>query len=164
MHAQQLYQPDLVEMVSDILAETDTPAERLILSITEASAMDDPEVTMGSLNGLSKIGVGLSIEAFGAGSSSLMHLRRLPVGTVVLDPELVAGVPSDTDAVAIISASVPLLGSLDKVPVAAGIETDAQLAYLREIGCVEGSGTAIGVAKDAAGTEALVARGLLVAV
>ena len=164
MHAQQLYQPDLVEMVSDILAETDTPAERLILSITEASAMDDPEVTMGSLNGLSKIGVGLSIEAFGAGSSSLMHLRRLPVGTVVLDPELVAGVPSDPDAVAIISASVPLLGNLDKVPAAAGIETDAQLAYLREIGCVEGSGTAIGVAKDAAGTEALVARGLLVAV
>ena len=164
MHVQQLYQPDLVEMVSDILAETDTSAERLILSLTEASAMGDPEVTMGSLNGLSKIGVRLSIEAFGTGSSSLMHLRRLPVETVVLAPELVAGVPSDPDAVTIISASVQLLSSLDKVAAAAGIETEAQLTYLREIGCVEGSGPFIGAAKDAGGTEALVAGGLLVAV
>lgn len=164
MHAQQLYQPDLIEMVSDILAETDTPAECLTLSLTEASATDDPEVTMGSLNGLAELGVGLSIEAFGAGSSSLMHLRRLPVETVVLDPGLVAGVPSDPDAVAIISASIQLLGSLDKVPAAAGIETEEQLTYLRGIGCVEGSGPAIGEAKEAAGAEALVARGLLVAV
>lgn len=57
-----------------------------------------------------------------------------------------------------------LLGSLDKVPGSAGIETEAQLTYLPDIGCIEGSGPSIGAAKDAADTEALVAGGLLVAV
>jgi diguanylate cyclase (GGDEF)-like protein/PAS domain S-box-containing protein len=164
LHVQQLYQPDLVEMVSDILAETNTPAGRLILSVKEAAAMDDPEVTQGSLKGLAEIGVGLSIEAFGTGASSLMHLRRLPVASVVLAPELIAGIPKDPDAVAIVSASIQLLGSLDKVPAAMGITTEAQATYLREIGCAEGTGPLIGAAKDAQGTEALVAQGLLLAV
>lgn len=164
LHSQQLYQPDLVEMMSDILSETGTPAAALRLGVTEAAAMDDPELANSTLAALAEIGVGLSLERFGIGPASLLHLRNLPVTSVSLAPEVTAGIPDDPDAVAITSGALALLRALDKRPAAAGITTAEQLRFLKETECEEAWGPIIGAPLDPDEADTLVSGGLKLAV
>jgi diguanylate cyclase (GGDEF)-like protein/PAS domain S-box-containing protein len=164
LHTQQLYQPDLAEMISDILSETGTPANALRLGVTEAAAMDDPELAGNTLAALAEIGVGLSLERFGIGPASLLHLRNLPVTSVSLAPEITAGIPNDPDAVAITSGALALLRALDKRPAAAGITTAEQLRFLRESECEEAWGPVVGAPLDPDEAAALISGGLKLAV
>jgi len=160
----QLHQPDLVDMIGDILAETDTPPASVMLTIDEGAAMDDPELTLGTLSALSETGIRLGIDGFGAGASSLLDLRRLPVDTVILSPKLLEGVPDDPYALAIASAAQSLARTLGKIAWVDGIETDAQARYFQDIECEIGCGPVFGAALDADGAAGLIAKGLPVAV
>jgi EAL domain-containing protein (putative c-di-GMP-specific phosphodiesterase class I) len=87
------------------------------------------------LDALSAIGVGLSIDDFGTGYSSLSYLKRFPVDIIKIDRSFVRDVPQDADDAAIIAGIIALAHSLRLEVVAEGVETEAQLTYLRGQQC-----------------------------
>jgi EAL domain-containing protein (putative c-di-GMP-specific phosphodiesterase class I) len=86
------------------------------------------------------MGVLVAIDDFGAGHSSLGRLRALPVGGLKLDRSFLSGVPEDPGAASIVGGVLDLTRSLGLHPIAEGIETEAQLAFLVERGCRWGQG------------------------
>ena len=131
----QFRQTDLVESVSNILAETGQPASLLELEITESTLMHDVDETLAKLEALSAMGVRLAIDDFGTGYSSLAYLKRFPVDKLKIDQSFVRDLTHDRDDAAIVAAIVGLARSLGLDILAEGVETDAQLAALTGHGC-----------------------------
>jgi EAL domain-containing protein (putative c-di-GMP-specific phosphodiesterase class I) len=86
------------------------------------------------------VGVYFSIDGFGAGFSSLAHLRRLPVDALKIDLSFVRGATTDPDDASIVTAVIAVAHSLGLRVVALGVETEAQVALLRSLGCDEVQG------------------------
>ena len=107
----------------------------LCLEITESTVQHDPELAGRMLGALKTIGVSLAIDDFGTGYSSLARLRQLPVDTLKLDRSFVRALGSEPEAAAVLGAVVELGHALGLSVVAEGVETDLQLAQLRELGC-----------------------------
>lgn len=126
---------DLVPFVAETLRRAGLPAERLVLEITESTVMDDPERMVDRIVGLADMGVGLAIDDFGTGYSSLAHLRRFDVDILKIDRTFVEDLASDPEARAIATAIVRMGESLGLSTTAEGVETEEQLAVLRELGC-----------------------------
>ncbi len=140
LSARQLGSPDLVGLVSDILAETGLDPGRLCFEITESILMDDVEFAIEALGGLRSLGVRLAIDDFGTGYSSLGYLRRFPVDVVKLDRAFVAGLGSDSAADAIVAAVINLAHALGLQVVAEGVETEQQLTVLWALRCDRAQG------------------------
>ena len=116
------------------------PAAKLVFELTEREYVDDdPEIGL-ALAGLRTLGIGLSIDDFGAGYSSLGYLRRLIADELKLDRALVKDVADDADAAAIVTAVVTLADQLGLRTVAEGVEDDATWDRLRELGVAVGQG------------------------
>jgi EAL domain-containing protein (putative c-di-GMP-specific phosphodiesterase class I) len=130
-----LQDPQFVGTVARHIAEHGLSAERLCLEITEGVAMADPEHTLAVLRQLRDMGVRIAIDDFGTGYSSLGYLRRLPVDALKIDRSFVGGLPHDAASLSIVKATIELGHSLGLTVVAEGVEHDAQLAALRELGC-----------------------------
>lgn len=109
--------------------------ERLELEVTESMLMDDRATTLGTLKRLKAMGLRLSIDDFGTGYSSLAYLKQFPVDTLKVDRSFVKDMPDAGDDAAIASAIIAMAHSLRLEVVAEGVETEAQLAFLRERGC-----------------------------
>ncbi len=135
LSARQFLQPDLIEVVSAILAETGLPAERLMLELTETVVMDDAESSVERLQRLKQLGVLIAIDDFGTGYSSLAYLRRFPVDVLKIDRAFIDGLGREPEACAIVAATIGLAHALGIRVVAEGVETDAQLAHLRDLDC-----------------------------
>jgi EAL domain-containing protein (putative c-di-GMP-specific phosphodiesterase class I) len=131
------FQRGLVELVSDVLAETGLEPSALELEITEGSAMHDVERTVRTLKDLKSLGVALAIDDFGTGFSSLSYLSRFPIDRLKIDQSFVSALGKDSSATAIASAVVTLGHSLGLRVIAEGVETQAQLNALRDLGCDE---------------------------
>jgi len=131
----QFRQKNLVESVRAILAETGQPATLLELEITESSLMQDLEETRLKLEELAALGVRLAIDDFGTGYSSLNYLKRFPVHKLKVDQSFVRDLCDDRDDAAIVSAVIGLARSLEMDSLAEGVESDAQLAILLNLGC-----------------------------
>jgi len=114
----------------------------LELEITESVVMDQSEASVERLRGLQALGVQLVLDDFGTGYSSLSYLRRLPLDTIKIDRSFVSGLGSDAADLPIIQAVISLAHGLGIDVVAEGIETAAQLAYLRDLACDRGQGFA----------------------
>jgi len=112
----------------------------LELELTEGMFMQDPERVTETLHRLAAIGVSISIDDFGTGYSSLGYLKRLPIDTVKVDRTFVMDLPDDTDDAELAAAIVGMAHGLRCRVVAEGIETDAQLDFLRQQRCDEGQG------------------------
>jgi diguanylate cyclase (GGDEF)-like protein len=135
-----LEDPDLVELVEDVLSVWNLPAERLTLELTESSLMQNPASSMRTLGRLRRIGLRTSIDDFGTGYSSLAYLRDLPADELKIDRSFVARVmagPRDRDIVASI---VQLAHAVELTVVGEGIEEPATLATLAAMGCDVGQG------------------------
>jgi diguanylate cyclase (GGDEF)-like protein len=135
LSARQFEQPNLVNVVAGILAESGLAPEYLHLEITETLAMDNANVAIEKLHALKKLGVQLSIDDFGTGYSSLNYLKKFPIDTLKIDRSFVGDIPADMDDAAIVTAIIAMAHNLKLTVVAEGVETVAQLEFLREQNC-----------------------------
>ncbi len=140
LSGRQLIQPDLVEVVSAVLAETEVPPAMLRLEITETVLMEDGPASTRTLERLKTLGVELAIDDFGTGYSSLAYLRRFPVDTVKVDRSFIAAVEDDPRVCAIVQTVTHLAHALGMRVTAEGIETQQQVRFVSEAGCDRGQG------------------------
>jgi predicted signal transduction protein with EAL and GGDEF domain len=135
LSTRQLAQPDLVDVVADVLGETGMDPARLSLEITESTVLEDTESALNTLEALKRQGVRISLDDFGTGYASLALLKRLPVDELKIDRSFVMGLGRDPQDSAIVSTVVGLTEALGLVAIAEGVETPAQAEELRRIGC-----------------------------
>ncbi|RFP19387.1 MULTISPECIES: EAL domain-containing protein [unclassified Duganella] len=135
LSVRQLLQKDFAASVEAVLADTGLPPHLLELEITESTLMENAQDTLAALHRLHSLGVRLSIDDFGTGYSSLSYLKRFPVDIIKIDRSFVRDVPQDADDAAIISAIIALAHSLRLEVVAEGVETEAQLQFLKGREC-----------------------------
>jgi diguanylate cyclase (GGDEF)-like protein/PAS domain S-box-containing protein len=140
LSARQLAQHDLVAVVRRALSETGTDPAKLCLEITESAVMESGAATTAQLRALKSLGVRLAIDDFGTGFSSLAHLRRFPVDVLKIDGTFVSGLGREPQDASIAAAVISLAHALDLTTVAEGVETDEQLAILKQLGCDLGQG------------------------
>ena len=130
----------LVTDVQKALENAGITTDSLKLEITESAAMDNPEQSIQILHNLKKLGVQLSIDDFGTGYSSLSYLHRLPFDSLKIDRSFVSGVGERGENSKILQTIVSLAKNLRMRIFAEGIETEAQLAVLQNLGCDYGQG------------------------
>ena len=135
LSVRQLLQKNFSETVEAVLIDTGLAPELLELEITESTLMEQAQDTLQALHRLSSLGVRLSIDDFGTGYSSLSYLKRFPVDIIKIDRSFVRDVPQDADDAAIVAGIIALAHSLRLEVVAEGVETEAQLNYLRGQKC-----------------------------
>ena len=135
LSARQLRQESLVDRVRELIATYEVAPGGLELEITESVAMDDPDLTIEVLRRLRELGVVLAIDDFGTGYSSLSYLKLLPIQRLKLDRSFVSEIETDHNDAIICSATIALAHSLGLEVVAEGVETEAQLTYLKYLGC-----------------------------
>ncbi|HEY7605140.1 MAG TPA: EAL domain-containing protein, partial [Actinomycetes bacterium] len=122
LSARQFVHPNLAGVVAEILAETGIDPALVYLEITETVLMEDVESTSGALSELKSLGVSLTVDDFGTGYSSLAYLKRFPVDELKVDRHFVAGLLSDAEDQAIVTAIINLAHTLGLVAVAEGVE------------------------------------------
>jgi diguanylate cyclase (GGDEF)-like protein/PAS domain S-box-containing protein len=127
-------------VISALLAGEGLPPERLTLEITEGSLLADPEHALSVLAQVVDLGVGLSIDDFGTGFSSLAHLKQLPVSEIKIDRSFVRDVTHNERDAAIVRSMIDLAHDLGRVVVAEGIEDVATWRHLAALGCDLGQG------------------------
>jgi len=135
LSARQFQQHDLTAMIERILDETGLSASALDIEITESTAMHNAEMSLGIMSRLKQMGVHLSIDDFGTGYSSLSYLKRFPIDTVKIDQNFVRDLTHSPNDGAIISAVISMARALKLRVVAEGVETEEQLAFLRQQRC-----------------------------
>ncbi|WP_207461627.1 EAL domain-containing protein [Azospirillum sp. SYSU D00513] len=131
---------DLVTTVADALAGSGLAAERLHLEITESVLLQDNEANLAILHALRALGIRVALDDFGTGYSSLGYLRSFPFDKIKIDRSFVGDLPDGQESGAIVRAVAGLGTSLGIRTTAEGIETQPQLARLRDEGCDEGQG------------------------
>lgn len=115
-------------------------AAKLQLEITESALMADPRRVVVNVQRLSDLGVGISLDDFGTGFSSMQHLRRLPVTEIKIDKSFVTNLTEDPDNAAIVSTTIDLGRALDVEVVAEGVEDENTRKQLEGWGCNAGQG------------------------
>ena len=140
----QLNQPNLAQLVHEILIETGLSPMRLELEVTESALFKDYQRALDNLRRLKALGVRIAMDDFGTGFSSLSTLQSFPFDKIKVDKSFVENIHRDARATVIVKAVLGLGRSLDIPVVAEGVETDEQLQFLRGEDCAEVQGYAIG--------------------
>jgi EAL domain-containing protein (putative c-di-GMP-specific phosphodiesterase class I) len=135
----QLSQRGWVSTVQQILQDTGMDPQRLQFEVTESLAAQDESV-QARLHELKALRLTLALDDFGTGYSSLASLHLLPVDTVKIDRSFVSKADTSHHHRVLIEATVRVAGSLGMSTVAEGIETEAQAAVVRQLGCEKGQG------------------------
>ncbi|MBB1518493.1 GGDEF domain-containing phosphodiesterase [Aquipseudomonas guryensis] len=133
----QLRQGNLVSLVRQVLDETDLPAHMLELELTESHLLDNVENVIATFQQLRDLGVKLAIDDFGTGYSSLSYLKRFPVDYVKIDQTFIRDLSVGGEDAAITRAIIAMAHSLDLKVVAEGVETQAQMDFLKAQRCDE---------------------------
>ncbi len=140
--AHQIRHPALATEIASVLQETGVAPSRLQVEFTEDANATDEDVL--ALTRLGRLGVRLAIDSFGTGYSSLAALRRFPFSALKIDRSFVAGLAHGFEDRAIVVATLTMSTSLGLTVIADGVETDEQLATLRELGCAHAQGPLLG--------------------
>jgi diguanylate cyclase (GGDEF)-like protein/PAS domain S-box-containing protein len=138
--ARQLQQQKLAEKILDPFEIHGVDPRRVVVEITESAAMADPERTQVMLHEFRERGFRVAIDDFGTGYSSLSRLRSLPADILKIDLSFVRDVPTDPQACSIVTGIIRLAEGLGMIPLAEGVETEAQRAFLMGAGCALGQG------------------------
>jgi len=139
----QLAEPAIVDVVAAALRDARLPGGRLVLEVTEAAMQRGSEAAVTTLLALRDLGVGLSLDDFGVGHSSLSRLHALPFTEIKVDRSFVAGL-GDPRRSAIAATVIDLGTRMGLTVVAEGVETEQQASELRELGCRLGQGFHLG--------------------
>ena len=131
----QLIEGDLIADIGLILEQTGVQAHCLEVELTEGSLMENTQHTIASLQRLRARGVKVAIDDFGTGYSSLAYLRRFPIDTLKIDIAFIREVTTNPQDAAITRTIIELAHSLKLRVVAEGVETQDQMAFLKEAGC-----------------------------
>lgn len=136
----QLANNQFLKILKNTLKDTKFPAEYLELEITESLLMGDNDDVNSVLNGISGLGVKLSLDDFGKGYSSLSRLKVLPIDTLKIDKDFISDIRNEKDKVVLVDIIIKLANELGMTLVAEGIETMPQLKYLVAKKCTIGQG------------------------
>ena len=128
----QFRHQDVVNVVIDALCDSKLNPMCLQLEITETAVMDNVELAISKLKQLHEMGVVISIDDFGMGYSSLSRLKTLPISSLKIDRSFIQGLPEDRGDCAIVRTILDLGRHMNFMVVAEGVETDAQLVFLRQ--------------------------------
>jgi diguanylate cyclase (GGDEF)-like protein len=154
--AVQFREGRLIAAVERALQEAGLEPRYLELELTETAVMSSPEESIALLEELSCMGVIVSVDDFGTGYSSMSYLRRLPIDKLKIDKSFVREMATRTDDASIVGAIISLAHSLNLKVVAEGVETTAQLAALKALGCDQYQGFHFSPALPAGEFERLV--------
>ncbi len=136
----------LAGRILKLLTETNFPAARLEVEISEASLLEDRKLALVTIHSLKNMGVSISLDDFGTGYASMSQLRTLPFDRIKIDRSFVASLLEDDQSEAIVS-TIASLGRALSLPITAeGIETDRIRAKLTALGCSDGQGWLFGKA------------------
>ncbi len=144
LSARNLYESDLVEWIEQQLEMVGHPIGGLILELTETGVLEDRSVGEAVLDRLAAIGVKSWLDDFGTGYSSLIQLRHLPFSAIKIDRSFVTGFTERPDDEAIVSSVIELARRLGLDVIAEGVEDEATLARLDELGCDLAQGFLLG--------------------
>ncbi|MCK9284172.1 MAG: EAL domain-containing protein [Rhodocyclaceae bacterium] len=140
MSARQFVAQDVVKLAGAILAETGLDAHYLELELTESVVMADAEAFIQATEDLKGLSITLSIDDFGTGFSSLNYLKRFAIDRLKIDQSFVRDITHDPNSASIALAVISLAHSLKLSAIAEGVETEAQLSFLRRRDCDEMQG------------------------
>jgi diguanylate cyclase (GGDEF)-like protein len=140
LSASQFRQVGLVDSIRRALDDVGLLARYLEVELTESAVMSDPEQSVAILEQLSAMGVLVSVDDFGTGYSSMSYLRRFPIDKLKIDRVFINEIASRPEDASIVRAIVSLAHSLNLKVVAEGVETPAQLDFLKTAGCDEYQG------------------------
>lgn len=140
----QFRENDILERIASVLNETSLDPKYLALEITESMVMYDVATACEILHRLSELGVRVGIDDFGTGYSALSSLKDLPAHHLKIDRAFIKDLAIGSRDIALTQAIIDLAHGLDLTVVAEGVESDEQLAILREQGCDEVQGFLIG--------------------
>lgn len=144
MSARLLEKPGLVPMVQRLLAETDLPAERLTLEVTESAAMSSGRASIRTLEEIGSLGINVSIDDYGTGFSTLEYFKKIPATEVKIDRSFVAAIDRNGSDRVMVRSTIELAHSLGRSVVAEGVETPEILSELAKLGCDRAQGYLIG--------------------
>ena len=130
--------------ITAILRKTGLPASRLELEVTESVLIDNKAAAAAALKALRAIGVSVALDDFGTGYSSLSYLCDFPFARLKIDKRFIQALGTDPNANAIVAAILALANNLNLKVTAEGVETEAQLAYLRQTDCEHVQGFLLG--------------------
>ncbi|ARU90069.1 bifunctional diguanylate cyclase/phosphodiesterase [Pseudomonas sp. M30-35] len=136
----QFTDPDLVGAIRTIIEEEQLPPERVELELTESLLLEATDDTRSQLICLKKLGLSLAMDDFGTGYSSLSYLKKFPIDVIKIDRSFIKDIPQNQDDMEITSAVIAMAHNLKIKVVAEGIETSAQLKFLRRQRCDIGQG------------------------
>ncbi|MCT8140021.1 EAL domain-containing protein [Anaerobacillus sp. CMMVII] len=135
LSARQFEKQNLVEIVKEILAETNLHPKFLELELTENMIIKNTKSTLETMEKLRELGIKMSIDDFGTGYSSLGYLKNFPINTLKIDRSFVHDVAADTANAAITNTIITLAGNLSLNVIAEGVETEDQKNFLSSKGC-----------------------------
>lgn len=138
--ARQFQYGNPIETFASVLADTGLDPTCLELEITERVAMNDVELCMKTLGDLRELGVQIALDDFGTGHSSLGYLKRFPIDALKIDQSFIRDLTTDSDSKAIAATIIAMAHNLNHIVIAEGVETEEQLAFLREHQCDEFQG------------------------
>jgi predicted signal transduction protein with EAL and GGDEF domain len=149
---------DLAGTVREALAASGLPASRLELEVTVAVLQRDSEASLTVLSALADIGVGITLDNFGAGNSALSLLRRFPFARVKIARSFLRDLSPDPRSAAIVRAIASLGRDLGMAVTAMGVETEDQLDRVRQEGCTDAQGFLLGGPISSAEMKPLIER------
>ncbi len=158
LSVRQLENISLLSTLNEILAETGLKPSQLELEITESAVMKDPDIAIEVLQGISRQGIQVSLDDFGTGYSSLSYLKLLPLDVLKIDRSFVNDIGVNPSDDAILKTIIELSENLNLRVVAEGVETAAQLRFLRDLKCHSIQGYFISEPKSAEEIEELLWR------
>jgi diguanylate cyclase len=131
---------DLPQLVKEVLRDTGLPPHMLELEVTESMALQSVASTLGTLHACKALGVKLAMDDFGTGYSSLAYLKHYPLDSLKIDQAFVRNITQDVGDAAITRAIVAMAHSFGMTVIAEGVETVAQLDFLKALGCEDFQG------------------------
>jgi EAL domain-containing protein (putative c-di-GMP-specific phosphodiesterase class I) len=140
LSVRQFAQPDLIEQIDKILAETQLNPQSLKLEITESVIMKNSQPVKVILQQLQERQIQLCIDDFGTGYSSLSYLHNFPINNIKIDRSFISSLNGNSDNLGLISAIMNIAQALKMSVTAEGIETAQQLEQLRVLNCDFGQG------------------------